>query len=420
MDISSLRERASVTPFSVGELNSYIKNVIESDRNLAAVTVKGEISNFVAHTSGHLYFSLKDETGQIKAVMFRTSATRLKFVPENGMKVTAHGSVSVYSQGGTYQLYVNSLSPDGVGALYLAYERLKAKLDAEGLFSEYHKKPIPRFPRSVGVITSPTGAAVRDIINVTGRRYPGAVIYLYPSLVQGEGAEDELIRALDYFERSGLADVIIIGRGGGSIEDLWAFNGERLARRIYSHSVPIISAVGHETDFTICDFVADMRAPTPSAAAEIAVPDVRELEIYLDTLTDRAARALKKCAERKRERLEYLTGNRIFREPHAFIEPKARRLDELYKELVMKCERGIEKRRGELRVGAERLQALSPLSVLSRGYAVLEKDGKTVKSVSGVKVGDELSLRLTDGTVGVSVTEKKKFPRKGSVVKNGN
>ncbi len=375
---------------------------------LAAVTVRGEISNFVAHSSGHFYFSLKDEAGQIKCVMFRSSASRLKFMPENGMKVTAHGSVSVYSQGGSYQFYVNTLSADGIGTLYLMYEQLKAKLDAEGLFSEEHKKPLPRFPLSVGVITSPTGAAVRDIINVTERRFPMARVYLYPSLVQGSGAEGNLIRALDYFEDAGLADVIIIGRGGGSIEDLWAFNSEKLARRIYGHSVPIISAVGHETDFTICDFVADMRAPTPSAAAEIAVPDFKELLVYADGLLERAAAALKKRAQRSRERLEYVTENRIFHDSTLLFSEQIKKTEEGFKALKSAMDARLKDGRTELRLTSKRLDALSPLSVLSRGYSVAELDGRTVKRAAELNVGDVISLRFSDGTVGAKVTKKSK------------
>ena len=292
MDISSLREREIKDALTVTELNSYIKNLFDSNRTLVALSVSGEISNFVEHRSGHLYFSLKDSEAQIKAVMFKSNSMRLKFKPESGMKVIVHGSVSLYTGTGSIQIYVNSMEPDGIGSLYLAYEQLKEKLHREGLFDREHKRLLPIFPERIGVITSPTGAAVRDIINVIGRRYPIAKIYLYPSLVQGEGAEDNLIKAVDYFDSSALVDVIIIGRGGGSIEDLWAFNSERLARRIYDAKTPIISAVGHETDFTICDFVSDLRAPTPSAAAELSVPDVRELLIRLDGMTDRLESAL--------------------------------------------------------------------------------------------------------------------------------
>ena len=246
MDISSLRERSGSGPMTVTELNSFIKNMFDGNRLLQGVSVTGEISNFTAHKSGHLYFSVKDTEGQIRAVMFRSAAAGLKFIPENGMKVILRGSVSVFVRDGSYQLYVTSMQPDGVGALYLAYEQMKERLGSEGLFDDIHKKPIPRYPERIGVITSPTGAAVRDIINVLGRRYPLATVYLYPAIVQGDSAEATLVKGIDFFDKSHLVDTVIIGRGGGSIEDLWAFNSEKLARRIFAADVPIISAVGHE------------------------------------------------------------------------------------------------------------------------------------------------------------------------------
>lgn len=397
MDISSLRERGSIGTFTVSELNGYIKRIFENDRTLTGVSVKGEISNFINHRSGHLYFSLKDAEGQIRAVMFKSSAMRLKFIPENGMKVILFGSVSVYQKDGSYQLYVNSMEPDGIGALYLAYERLKEKLSLEGLFSEEYKKPIPQFPEKIGVITSPSGAAVRDIINVTGRRFPVANLYIYPSLVQGEGAEDNLIEALEYFEKSRLVDVIIIGRGGGSIEDLWAFNGERLARKIFEASIPIISAVGHETDFTICDFVADLRAPTPSAAAELAVPDIRELAMRLDGAYERSSSALIYMAERWRERLTSLINNSIFRcdEPK-FLEKK-NALDNLKEKIIKALEINIMAQKSRFMPLLEKANALNPLSVLARGYTIVEKNSKLVRSVRDLGKDDEIKIRLSDG-----------------------
>jgi exodeoxyribonuclease VII large subunit len=338
--------------------------------------------------------------------MFRSSAAKLKFVPENGMRVTVRGSVSVYTQGGSYQLYATSIEPDGVGTLYMMYEQLKARLEGEGLFSEAHKKPLLRFPSSVGVITSPSGAAVRDIINVTGRRFPSAKIYIYPALVQGDGAEADLIKALDYFEESKLADVIIIGRGGGSIEDLWAFNSEALARRIFSHSVPIISAVGHETDFTICDFVSDRRAPTPSAAAEIAVPDQRELIERVDEISERATKALKRVAGLCRERLERLKERRIFSDSAAIFEPKRNEIARLYESSVRAINSNIKDLRAELITSAGRAQALSPLAVLMRGFSVIEKDGVCVNSVDALKKGDFVSVRMSDGVLGAEIIQK--------------
>ncbi len=409
MDISSLRARNTKDILTVSELNGYIKNMFDLDRTLTAVSVKGEISNFVRHNSGHLYFSIKDTDSQIRAVMFRSSASRLKFLPENGMKVVVRGSVTVYQRDGSYQIYVNAIEPDGIGALYLAYEQLKEKLSAEGLFDEEFKKPLPQYPKSVGVITSPTGAAVRDIINVIGRRYPIAKIYLYPSLVQGDGAVESMLRALDYFENARLCDVIIIGRGGGSIEDLWAFNSEALARKIYAMTTPVISAVGHETDFTICDFVSDMRAPTPSAAAELAVPDVRELYIRLDSISDRLATALSRTVERKRERLEAI---KLLEAGH-FTDGHREAISELYNELCRNIDAKLKDKRAVHMLGAEKLNALSPLSVLSRGYAILEGRQGVLNSVDALSVGDEINLRLLDGVLAASVTKitKKKVSK---------
>lgn len=405
MDISSLRERPNVSTFSVSELNGYIKSIFDNDRALRSVSVRGEISNFTRHGSGHLYFSLKDPEGQIRAVMFRSSAVRLAFFPENGMKVILHGSVSVYPRDGSYQLYVNSMQPDGIGALYLAYEQLKAKLASEGLFDEYHKRPLPRIPRRVGVITSPTGAAVRDIINVTGRRFPFADIYIYPALVQGMGAEADLIEAVDYFDKSKLCDVVIIGRGGGSIEDLWAFNSEKLARRIFEAEVPIISAVGHETDFTICDFVSDMRAPTPSAAAELAVPDTNNLILRIDGMLDRAASALKRTVEIKSERLSKIVDNPIMKSPLTMLDAAKSRIDELLRSAVDSVRDSLESRRAIFSVLAGKLDALSPLAVLSRGYSVAFKDGEVIKSVGALKKNDGVSIRFKDGVASAVVSE---------------
>ena len=408
IDINSLRDRDNAEAFSVSGLNEYIKNIFETNRTLSSVTVRGEISNFVNHRSGHLYFSLKDSDGQIRAVMFRSRAQMLKFMPESGMKVIVHGSVTVYPRDGSYQLYVSSMQPDGIGALYLAYEQMKARLAEEGLFDDDHKLPIPRFPRRVGVITSPTGAAVRDIINVTGRRFPQAEIYLYPALVQGDGAEDSLISALNYLDWSGLCDVIIIGRGGGSIEDLWAFNSERLARRIYDATTPIISAVGHETDFTICDFVSDMRAPTPSAAAELAVPDKRELMLQLDSLDERLCLALKRKVSRARERLEYLSSMTDASSLSNAIRARKDALLSCYEKAKLIISSRIDRSADRLSSAAGKANALSPLSVLSRGYSIAEGETGVVKSVNDANVDDEIRLTLSDGSIKVRVIEKEK------------
>ena len=406
MDISALRDRNIPHALTVSELNTYVKRLLDSDRALISVTVTGEISNFTDHRSGHLYFSLKDSDAQIKAVMFRSQRQRLKFMPSDGMRVTVHGTVSLYSQTGTVQLYANSMDPDGVGALYKAYEQLKEKLSLEGLFDEDKKKLLPEYPMRIGVITSPTGAAVRDIINVTGRRFPLATLYLYPALVQGEGAEASLINALDYLDRSGLVDVIIIGRGGGSIEDLWAFNSERLARRIFDARVPIISAVGHETDFTICDFVADMRAPTPSAAAEIAVPDMRELSLRIDGAYDRLVSALLRITDRRREKLQELSEREIFLLPEMLFSEKR----EAVQTMLERCSGHISKKlsdaTSEYKLLVGKCEALSPLSVLSRGYSIAEHCGRAVRASDDISVGDVLKITFNRGNATVTVKEK--------------
>ena len=407
IDINSLRERENAEIFSVTMLNEYIKNIFENNRTLSSVTVRGEISNFTNHRSGHLYFSLKDSDGQIRAVMFRSRAQGLKFMPESGMKVIIHGSVTVYPRDGSYQIYVSSMQPDGIGALYLAYEQMKARLAEEGLFDDIHKKPIPMYPRHIGVITSPTGAAVRDIINVTGRRYPMADIYLYPALVQGAGSEDSLVRALDYLDKSGLCDVIIIGRGGGSIEDLWSFNSEKLARRIFDAKTPIISAVGHETDFTICDFVSDMRAPTPSAAAEIAVPDRRELMMRVDQLDERLAAALIRSVQRARERLNVLSDRAGSDGVRRMLDSKRDEVNYLGEKSALLIRSILQAKRDMLSSSAAKANALSPLSTLSRGYSVAEKDNSVIKSVNELSRGDRLTLIMNDGTLLTEVLEIK-------------
>lgn len=403
IDINSLRERDNPGTFSVSELNNYIKNLFDGNRTLAAVTVRGEISNFTSHRTGHLYFSLKDEEGQVRAVMFRSRAVTLKFLPESGMRVIVHGSVTVYPRDGSYQIYVNSMQPDGIGALYLAYEQLKEKLYSEGLFDEEHKKTIPYLPHAVGVVTSPTGAAVRDIINVIGRRYPLAKIYLYPALVQGDGAPDSIIKGLDYLDRSGLVDVIIVGRGGGSIEDLWAFNSEKLARRIYEAETPIISAVGHETDFTIADFVSDLRAPTPSAAAELAVPDSKELLMRIDNLLETGARALTRKIERWRETLERLSLAISADKMLSATGLRRERLSVLSDKAKKSVKSLLDDTKAKLALNLGKLEALSPLTVLKRGYSIAENDGKIIGSIGELAVGDRIGLRLSDGKAELTV-----------------
>ena len=404
MDINSLRERGGGA-ISVSELNNYIKNMFDSSRFLSSVTVKGEISNFTYHRSGHLYFSLKDGEAQIKAVMFRSSASRLKFMPESGMKVIAHGAVSVFPRDGAYQLYVSSMQPDGIGALYLAYEQLKAKLAGEGLFDEKYKKLLPEMPQRIGVITSPTGAAVRDIINVVGRRFPLAKIYLYPALVQGSGSEDSLIRGLDYLDRSGLVDVIIIGRGGGSIEDLWSFNSERLARRIFDAKTPIISAVGHETDFTICDFVSDMRAPTPSAAAELAVPDVRELYLRLDAYGGRISNSLERRMELAEERLAVLYSKLVDGRLEYYFSGLSDEIAYNKKTLVNSIIQRLERDSGRFITLSEKLSALNPLSILKRGYSLTIKENGELVAMENVHPGEIVTIKINNGKIKAEIKE---------------
>lgn len=408
MDISMLRERITSSEMSVTQLNDYVKRIIDNDKLLSAVSVKGEISNLTVHRSGHLYFTLKDEGGQVKAVMFRSAASRLRFEPENGMKVIVRCSVSVYVQTGSYQLYVNSMQPDGIGALYLAYEQLKNKLAEEGLFDGEHKLPIPQIPLKIGVITSPTGAAIRDIINVLGRRFPLAKVYLYPSLVQGEYAEENLIEAVDYFDKSKLADVVIIGRGGGSIEDLWAFNSERLARRIYECQVPVISAVGHETDFTICDFVSDMRAPTPSAAAELASPDKFELLLRLDAFLDRCSNILISKIQRYEERLLSLAKSPYLTDSNAVFSSQTEKISELKKKLADIKNIFAENQEVSLRYLSGKLESLNPLAVLKRGYSVICLSDRLVRLVDDIEVGDRVDITLSDGKAIAKIIEKRK------------
>lgn len=405
MDINSLRERAFTDSMTVTELNAYIKNLFRTNRTLSAITVKGEISNFTCHYSGHLYFSLKDDSSQLRAVMFRSSAQKLKFMPEEGMKVTVHGYVDVYQKDGSYQLYAQNIQPDGVGALYLAYEQLKAKLEAEGLFDRMHKQTIPRIPARIGVITSPTGAVIRDIINVVSRRFPLADIYLYPALVQGDQAESSLIEGVDYFDRSALCDVVIIGRGGGSIEDLWPFNSEALARRIYSATVPIISAVGHETDFTICDFVSDLRAPTPSAAAELAVPDARDLSLNIDTIYDRCENAINRKLSDLRARVSDFSSENIVGSLKTYFSDHRNNIKDLEQRILRSTCDKITEAKNSLTVNAQKLEALSPISVLARGYSVVKSKDHTVTFGNELSIGDDVELVFTDGTRHAQITK---------------
>ena len=382
---------------TVTQLNKYLKDKFDEDENLGAILVKGEISNFKNHYTGHLYFTLKDENSLIKCIMFKSYAERLAFKPKDGMKVMVFGAVSVFERDGVYQIYVKSMMEDGMGDLHEQFEQLKAKLEKEGLFDESHKKPIPLYPKVVGVLTSQTGAVIRDIINVSTRRNPNVYIRLLPVPVQGPGAAEKIAEKIRIMNEKKIADVLIIGRGGGSLEDLWPFNEEVVARAIYESELPVISAVGHETDFTIADFVADLRAPTPSAAAELAVPDVYELKQKINNYQNRCRMSLKKQVELMKLRYEKCMKSRVFTDPMRRIRDMDVTLDSYVQRLEMKI-RAIQKDSQTSYVElVTKLDTLSPLKTLTRGYSLTEKDGKIIKSVTELKNDDEVKLRFVDG-----------------------
>ena len=386
---------------TVSQLNRYVKMLLQEDVALTPVYVSGEISNFVNHyKSGHLYFSLKDENALVKAVMFRTYAARLAFRPEGGMKVIVRAKASVYEKDGTFQLYVEDMQPDGVGALQIAYEQLKKRLQEEGLFDAARKKALPPFPTRIGVITSPTGAAVRDILNILARRYPLAQVVFLPVLVQGEGAPPQLVAALERMNREKAADVLIIGRGGGSLEELWAFNDERVCRAVAASEIPVISAVGHETDFTLCDFAADLRAPTPSAAAELAVPDAAELLLSLRQTQVQLTVLMRSRLEKVRTELQMLHRQKALSSPTYYVEQMAMQLDLLTRSFEHSAKTALQDAHAQLSALAAKLDALSPLKVLSRGYAMARTDGgRLVTSVADLCKGDTLYMDMCDGTI---------------------
>ena len=390
---------------TVSQLNDYMKMLVDNNAFLGSVFVRGEISNFTNHyKTGHLYFSLKDESALVRAVMFRTNAMRLRFLPENGMKVILHGRVSVFPRDGQYQLYVDDMQPDGVGALYLAYEQLRRKLEAEGLFDASRKRSIPPVPERVGVITSPTGAAVRDMIQVMGRRFPAAEIILYPALVQGADAPKSLIAGLRYFNEQQPVDTIIIGRGGGSAEDLFAFNNEELAREVAASAIPVISAVGHETDFTICDFVADLRAPTPSAAAELAVPDTVQLRGILMGAAQGFGAALSRTLALYRAELTALAGADALRSPRYYVEEKRMTVAYLCDRMQTLESARVTKSRADFAALCAKMETLSPLRVLARGYtAVFSSEGSPIVSGKTLGTGDTIHVRFADSTVDATV-----------------
>lgn len=436
--------------FSIKELNKYIRMKFESDSLLGDVWIRGEISNFTHHSSGHMYFTLKDSDSRLKCIMFASHNQRLPFMPREGTKVIARGNISVYERDGNYQFYATAMQPDGLGSLYLAFEQLKSKLEAEGLFSESRKRPIPRFPRAIGVITSATGAAVRDIIITIQRRYPSMPVYVYPVLVQGTQAAPAIVKAIEAMNRFGEADVLIVGRGGGSLEELWAFNEEAVARSIAASEIPIISAVGHETDFTVADFVADLRAATPTAAAELAVPNIVELQLQLRRQEQRLIQAIRFRVREDKEQLQRIRRSPFFMYPRKYLLEQAQRLDRLQEQLVQRTlwvtEGGqsrlarmqrvlaghhpgervafaakrwqstsrqleqamnsiMKERKLKLYGTIGQLDALSPLKVMSRGYSlVYDADEKRlIKSVSDVQQGDIIQVKMSDGQIDCQV-----------------
>lgn len=395
---------------TVSELNQIIKSLVDGEPLLNRVCVRGELSNYKIYPSGHHYFTLKDAESSLRCVMFKSSASKLRFRPESGMGVTAFGRISVFPRDGAYQLYCSDLIPEGTGDLQIAYEQLKAKLAAEGLFDPRHKKPLPQYPKKIAIITSSAGAAVHDMIRILGRRWPMTKVMLLPVRVQGVEAPPEIVGAIRYANRHNVADLIITGRGGGSIEDLWAFNDERVARAIYESELPVISAVGHEPDITISDYVADVRASTPSNAAEIAVPDEADIRELLANMSIRQTQAMRKSITRLSTRLDDFKGRRVLRDPMAYVDTKRSELDHVQDRLVAAAEKLCSANRHKFVALASALDAMSPLKVLSRGYAIAsDAEGKLVKSVGDVAGGDVLSLSVSDGTIKCTVEESEAF-----------
>ena len=389
---------------TVSELNIYVKEKFENDEFLNNVLVKGEISNFKHHYTGHMYFTLKDENSLIKCVMFKGYTSNLNFVPKDGMKVLILGTVSVFERDGVYQIYANAMKQDGIGDLYAEYEKLKSKLEKEGLFNESHKKKIPSFPKCIGVLTSNTGAVIRDIINVSTRRNPNVYIKLLPVPVQGSGAKEKIVDAIHLMNEKKLADVIILARGGGSLEDLWPFNEEIVARAIYESELPVISAVGHETDFTIADFVSDLRAPTPSAAAELAVPKIDELEEKLNLYRSRYKNSLIKKLELMKLRYQKCMASKVFKDPKQRINEYYMLLDKIIKNMEYKIKTIIKDNKTKMIENISKLDALSPLKTLTRGYTITQYNGEVVKSSKKLKIGDEVSLKFSDGSKNAKIT----------------
>ena len=401
IDMDSSRMILSVT-----QINEYIRSLINQDEVLSMITVRGEISNLTIHRSGHIYFTLKDEGSVLKAVLFRSSAQKIKFALKEGMGVIVYGRVSVYAPSGQYQLYAENIQPDGIGALYLAYEQIKQRLANEGLFDSNRKKPLPKFPSNIGIVTSPTGAAIHDMINVMSRRYPIAKLTLYPSLVQGENAYKSIISGIRYFNDTKSVDIIIIGRGGGSLEDLWAFNSVELAYAIADSEIPIISAVGHESDFTIADFVADLRAPTPSAAAELAVPDALSVRNTIKfNLSSIEKSTLAKITQAK-QRLAMLASSGVLTSKLNILDSYRMNLTILSDKLDSNIESIISNKKFSFSISAAKLNSISPLNTLSRGYAIVQNNcGTALSSIKDFNNGDEIAVHLADGNLKATVTK---------------
>ena len=389
---------------SVSQLTGYIKNKLESDHLLSNVWVKGEISNFKHHSSGHMYFTLKDKTSALRCIMFRSRNQVLQFRPSEGMSVVARGYVTVFERDGQYQLYVEEMQPDGVGALFTAFLQLKARLEAEGLFAQERKRDLPKFPRKIGVVTSPTGAAVRDIITVITRRFPQTHIIIIPVKVQGQEAPADIAEGIRIANSLGDIDVLVVGRGGGSIEELWAFNTEVVARSIFESAIPVVSAVGHETDFTIADFVADRRAPTPSAAAELVVPDILEMRKHIENLTQRINLGMKSNVSLLRRKLDRLSEHSVLKRPKDELYKKMMELDYMTRRLGQNIKNLVNDKKTGLALNASRLDSLSPLATLSRGYAIaLDSKGKSIRNTGEVRTGDDIDVVVSDGTIRCSV-----------------
>lgn len=392
---------------SITQLNEYIRGKMDTDPLLTQVAVRGEISNYKLYPSGHHYFTLKDEGSALRCVLFKGNAARLRFRPENGMKIIAMGKVSVYPRDGAYQLYCTGLTMDGVGDLYAAFEQLKKKLEAQGLFDPAHKKPIPKYPGTIGIITSSAGAAVHDMLRILRKRYPLSKVRLFPVRVQGVEAPGEIASAIGYANHYRLADLLIVGRGGGSIEDLWAFNDERVAYAIYHSEIPVISAVGHEPDVTISDYVADLRAATPSNAAELAVPDQDALRQNLDAMSNAMVSSLSRQVKAARQHLKVLSASQALRSPTGYLEQRSQSVELLKNRLVAAQNQNITRARQRFIAQISKLEAMSPLKVLTRGYSMAQTQrGEVVRSINQVELGERIRIRLSDGTISATVMNK--------------